>query len=197
MEDGLRAMELRSVDLTFCSTTVARGIPLAEPQHEGCSVASLAVLFITVARCQHSRELLHRNRWHMGENGHNAPPLVYSLAMEFGELVWERVHGWTYFNRNTVGSQLVRSCDSVAANLAEGFGRYLFRDKRRFVLYARGSIRETIGWLEKAHLRGLIGGANFTKMTEQANRISAMLSGLARSLQKSHDRQNDTSPSRR
>ena len=49
---------------------------------------------------------------------------VYQLAMNIGEQVWEIVLEWNYFARDTVGKQLVKAADSVAANLSEGWGRY-------------------------------------------------------------------------
>jgi four helix bundle protein len=45
---------------------------------------------------------------------------VYQLAMDVGERVWEAVDGWSYFAKDTVGKQLVKAADSVAANLSEG-----------------------------------------------------------------------------
>ena len=44
---------------------------------------------------------------------------VYTLSMETGEKVWNIVTGWNYFEKDTVGRQLVRAVDSVAANLSE------------------------------------------------------------------------------
>ena len=49
---------------------------------------------------------------------------VYQLAMNIGEQVWKIVLEWNYFARDTVGKQLVKAADSVAANLSEGWGRY-------------------------------------------------------------------------
>ena len=48
---------------------------------------------------------------------------VYKKAMELGEMVWEVVAPWNYFQKDTVGKQWVRSTDSIAANISEGFGR--------------------------------------------------------------------------
>ncbi len=45
---------------------------------------------------------------------------VYQLAMNVGEKVWVIVSKWDYFAKDTVGKQLVKSVDSIAANLSEG-----------------------------------------------------------------------------
>jgi four helix bundle protein len=48
---------------------------------------------------------------------------VYQEAMRIGEVVWGIVAKWNVFARDAVGKQWVRSADSMAANLSEGFGR--------------------------------------------------------------------------
>lgn len=63
---------------------------------------------------------------------------------------------WTHFQKETIGKQIVRSADSISANLSESFGRYSFAERKRFIYYARGSLCETINWLEKAISRELI-----------------------------------------
>ena len=49
---------------------------------------------------------------------------VYQLSMEMGKEIWNVVIEWDYFLKDTIGKQLIRAADSVAANLSEGFGRY-------------------------------------------------------------------------
>ncbi|MEA2102949.1 MAG: four helix bundle protein [Thermodesulfobacteriota bacterium] len=51
--------------------------------------------------------------------------------------------------KNTVGYQIIRSSDSIAANIAEGYGRYTPADRKKFYLYSRGSLEETKSWLRK------------------------------------------------
>ena len=48
---------------------------------------------------------------------------VYQLAEELSDLIWEIVGRWNGFDRDTLGNQIVRSADSVGANIAEGVGR--------------------------------------------------------------------------
>jgi len=81
---------------------------------------------------------------------------VYQLAMEVGDSNWKIVSKWNYFERDTIGKQLVRAADSIAANISEGFGRYHFKENRYFCFVARGSLFETKTWLEKAVKRNLI-----------------------------------------
>jgi four helix bundle protein len=74
---------------------------------------------------------------------------VYQLAMDIGEKVWELVIEWDYFAKDTIGKQLVRAADSIAANLSEGFGRFYYKENRQFCYYSRGSLYETLTWLTR------------------------------------------------
>lgn len=63
---------------------------------------------------------------------------------------------WDIFAKRTVGSQFVRSIDSISANIAEGFGRHGKKDKIVFYRIARASVYESLDWLEKSKRRNLI-----------------------------------------
>ncbi len=43
---------------------------------------------------------------------------VYQLSEDLADEVWKIVVGWDGFAKNTVGSQTVRSADSIGANIA-------------------------------------------------------------------------------
>lgn len=63
---------------------------------------------------------------------------VYLKAMDLGEKVWKATESWSWFQKDTVGKQLVRAADSIAANLSEGLGRYHYREAKNFSYYSRG-----------------------------------------------------------
>jgi four helix bundle protein len=81
---------------------------------------------------------------------------IIEQADLIGDAIWEQVILWKYFEKETLGKQLVRAADSISANLSEAYGRYSFADRKRFAYYARGSLFETINWLQKSLQRGLI-----------------------------------------
>ncbi|PIZ71123.1 four helix bundle protein [Candidatus Peregrinibacteria bacterium CG_4_10_14_0_2_um_filter_43_11] len=81
---------------------------------------------------------------------------VYQLARELGKLVWNIVIQWDYSKRKTIGDQWTQSTDSISANIAEGYGRYYFKETIRFYYYSRGSEFESYDWFEKAKERGLL-----------------------------------------
>lgn len=81
---------------------------------------------------------------------------VYQLAERLADEVWDMVVEWQPLARSTVGGQMIRSVDSIGANIAEGAGRGSYNDNRRFVRIARGSLNETIHWLRRAYRRSLL-----------------------------------------
>lgn len=100
---------------------------------------------------------------------------VYQLAMEIAEKIWIVVLNWNYFEKETVGKQLIKAADSVAANLSEGFGRYFYKENRQFCYYSRGSLFESKTWLRKAFNRKLIEEKDYLLFTEELEKIGIKL----------------------
>lgn len=96
---------------------------------------------------------------------------IYNLSEAFGNKVWEIVAAWDYFAKDTVGKQLVRSADSISANIAEGFGRYHYKENKNFCYFSRGSIIETKSWLKKAQIRNLIDDDIYQVLLQQLETI--------------------------
>ena len=107
---------------------------------------------------------------------------VYQLAMDIGERVWVVVCKWDYFAKDTVGKQLVKSVDSIAANLSEGYGRFHYKENKQFCYYSRGSLYETKTWLKKAHVRGLIIDDDFQFLQSDLETIAYMLNNYIKSI---------------
>lgn len=107
---------------------------------------------------------------------------AYNKALNLGEEVWKIVSAWDSLGKETIGKQLVRAADSIAANLSEGLGRYHYKEARNFSFYARGSLFETKTWLTKAHSRNLIKKTQFDKLMEEIEEIGKMINGYIKSI---------------
>jgi four helix bundle protein len=94
---------------------------------------------------------------------------LYQLAESFSDDIWFIVLEWDYFAKDILGKQLVRSADSIGANIAEGFGRYHYKENKNFSYFSRGSLIETKGWIIKAKTRKLI---SETQYSEYLNKLS-------------------------
>ena len=114
---------------------------------------------------------------------------VYQLAVGLSDEVWIVVSGWDWFAKDTIGKQLVRSIDSVGANIAEGCGRYTHQDNRRFVRIARGSLYESKHWLNRATTRNLLSPEQKRRFENQIDsllpKLNAYLNSLTRKINNS------------
>lgn len=81
---------------------------------------------------------------------------AYKIAAELSDFIHSIVSSWDWFNKRTLGVQLVDSADSIAGNIAEGFGRFHKKDKQKFYYNARGSVMESIHWIQRASTRKLL-----------------------------------------
>ena len=107
---------------------------------------------------------------------------VYNQAMDLGEEVWRIVLEWKYFEKDTMGKQLVKAADSIAANLSEGFGRYHYKETKNFSYYSRGSLFETKTWLTKAKNRELLSEEKFASLISEIDIIGKMLNKYIKSI---------------
>lgn len=96
---------------------------------------------------------------------------IYKLSMDFADKIWNMVNTWNHFEKDTIGKQWVRSSDSIAANISEGFGRYTPKDSKNFYIIARGSIQESKTWLTKAFRRKLISEVEYKEILDDWNNI--------------------------
>ena len=74
-------------------------------------------------------------------------------------------------------NQIRRAACSVTANIAEGYGRYGFRDAAQFCVRARGSLNETLDQLYAALDEGYIKQATFESLYEQGREAERVLNG--------------------
>jgi four helix bundle protein len=107
---------------------------------------------------------------------------VYKLAEKLADEIWNIVKGWDYFTKDTVGKQIIRSADSISANIAEGEGRYNYQDNKRFIKIARGSLYETINWLRRAYIRNLLTNEQSEKLKIIIHELSPKLNAYLKSI---------------
>lgn len=107
---------------------------------------------------------------------------VYRLSMEIAEKIWTIIFNWNYFDKETLGKQLIKAADSVAANLSEGFGRYFYKENRQFCYYSRGSLFETKTWLRKAFNRKLIEEKDYLLFTKELEKIGIKLNNYIKAI---------------
>ena len=98
-------------------------------------------------------------------------------AEKIGDDIWSATDHWQRFDREVIGSQMIRATDSIGANLAESYGRFHYGEKLQFLYYARGSLYETKFWLGRSHRRNLISDEAHTTIFTQLNELAKELNG--------------------
>lgn len=81
---------------------------------------------------------------------------VYKLARDVAREAWGIYEKLDWQTKKTMGDQFICAMDSVGANIAEGFGRYHYLDKNKFNYNARGSLLESIHWVDTLAERSII-----------------------------------------
>ena len=107
---------------------------------------------------------------------------VYGLSEVLADEIWDIVLKWKGLPRDTVGRQIVRSADSIGANIAEGTGRGSFPDNRRFVRIARGSLYETRHWLRRAFRRNLLSKSEVAKIKPLVDELGPKMNAYLKSI---------------
>jgi four helix bundle protein len=109
---------------------------------------------------------------------------AWKKARKIVEVVYKITDRFPSDEKYGIISQLRRAACSITANIAEGFGRYHYGDKRKFYLQARGSLNEVqnflilakdLNYLKKEEIKKIW---NLTKNTEK------LLNGLIKATNK-------------
>ncbi|MES2793054.1 MAG: four helix bundle protein [Planctomycetota bacterium] len=110
--------------------------------------------------------------------------LVYQKAIDFADVICQHTE---QFSRGYgfLVDQLNRASLSIAANIAEGNGRFTKPDRKHFFGIARGSVQECVPLLELAFRRKLISLEIHAELKSKLEEISRMLSGLINGLENS------------
>jgi four helix bundle protein len=106
---------------------------------------------------------------------------VYKLAEELFDMIWYAFDKWSEKVKRTVGYQIIKASDSIAANLAEGYGRFTPADRKNFYRYARGSFEETKAWLRKLIRRKVITDGEISDYTKIIDELGPKLNAFIRS----------------
>ncbi len=108
--------------------------------------------------------------------------IVYQKAIAFADSACATTEAFPR-GYGFLADQLNRASVSIAANIAEGNGRFTVADRRNFFGIARGSVQECVALLEITHRRSLMSSDSYTTLRADLEEISKMLSGLITGLE--------------
>lgn len=117
--------------------------------------------------------------------------------------VWRKAHELMLFIHTKIvpllpreekwnlADQLRRSSKSVAANIAEGYGRFYYQDNVRFCYNARGSLTETISHLIAARDLNYVSIELYQTGRKLADEVYRLLNGYIAYLKRSKQGANE------
>ena len=112
---------------------------------------------------------------------------VWQLAMDLAERCYQATKGFPKEELFGLTSQIRRSAVSIPANIAEGQGREHTKEFLNHLSIARGSLLELETHLMLSQRIGLLQQPELDSLLAMTDRLSRMLSGLRKALDKRQD----------
>jgi four helix bundle protein len=109
--------------------------------------------------------------------------VTWKLARELRRNLYSLARKFPAREQYVLASQLSRAAISITANIAEGFGRYSYRENIQFCRHARGSAYEVRDHLTTALDGGMLSEAEWKAADALAQRVIQVLNGYIRSTQ--------------
>ena len=107
---------------------------------------------------------------------------VYQLAIEISRLAWEIYNRLPKEQQYSQGRQFLEAADSVGANIAEGYGRFHYKDSLKFYYNSRGSLFETKHWNSLLNQRDMITEDMYLKMKDLIEKVQLKLNNFINSI---------------
>jgi len=111
---------------------------------------------------------------------------VYNISLKLSEEIWKIYKLLNNDLKYNIGNQVIRSIDSIGANIAEGYGRFHYKDSIKFYYNARGSLWESKHWILLLYKRDLIAKEIYIKIIKDLEILGKKLNGFINSLKNKH-----------
>ncbi|TFI56262.1 four helix bundle protein [Mastigocladus laminosus UU774] len=115
----------------------------------------------------------------MGDRGFESLDF-YQDGLKLLKAAYRLAHSLPDYERYNLSEQLRRAACSVLLNIAEGYGRYHYLDRLRFLYIARGSLAETKSAFIVAESLGYCNCEQLNWVTQLKNQIDKGLNGYCR-----------------
>ena len=109
--------------------------------------------------------------------------VAWHVAMDLATAVYKATSRFPADERFGLRMQVRRASVSVASNIAEGHGRSAKKEFARFVLIARGSLKETETQVLLSQRLGYLDDQTTSDLLELSSRVNRLLTGLRKRLQ--------------
>lgn len=109
---------------------------------------------------------------------------IYQLSEKLSDRIWEIVLMWNYIAQKTYGIQVIDSSSSIGSNIAEGYGKGSNQERARFAKISRGSLYESIHWINKTYRLKILSEPEFKELSEICDILTPKLSAYLNYLNK-------------
>ena len=113
---------------------------------------------------------------------------VYKLARALSKIAWSIYVSLDWQTKKVLGDQFIASTDSVGANIAEGYSRFHYLDKIKFMYNARASLSESMHWIDLFKERFLVVGETHFEYINLARKTEIKLNNFISAMYKSKNK---------
>ena len=112
----------------------------------------------------------------------NSNTPIYKLSLRLSSDIWKVYSSLPTDLKYNIGNQVIRSIDSIGANIAEGYGRFHYKDSMKFYYNARGSLWESKHWVYLLYSRELIEKDLYENMLNNLDVLGKKLNSFINSI---------------
>ena len=107
---------------------------------------------------------------------------IYRLSLDLSAAAWDIYLQLPKRLQYDIGRQFLRAVDSIGANIAEGYGRFHYKDSLNFYYNSRGSLWEAKHWLFLMHKRELIETKTYESLLQKLETLGKQLNSFIKRL---------------
>lgn len=112
---------------------------------------------------------------------------IYKKAVELSICAWEVYKKIPKQFQYHIGNQFLDAIDSIGANIAEGFGRFHYKDSIKFYYNSRGSLYESKHWTYLLYKRELVDETMYKNLLDCLEKEGVKLNNFINSLKPKSD----------
>lgn len=103
---------------------------------------------------------------------------IWQLSIKLAKDVYKLTESFPQTEKYGMSDQIKRAVVSVSTNIAEGFGRFHYKDKKNFLYNARGSLMEVKSLLYLATQLFALPQTHFLDINKQIINVSVKLNNF-------------------
>lgn len=109
---------------------------------------------------------------------------VWQKARQLKNEIQEIIAAFPAQEKYRLEDQLIRSSRSIGSNIAEGYGRFTYKDQIHYCVQARGSLFESINHIIDAKDCNYISEDTFIRISHRLSELEKLLNGYIAWLRK-------------